>query len=155
MNLGLYLLRVVKYMLRLVVLLSIVFALMIATGTATGNAEELLNQLFMSDRGTMLMIALFAVSLTYPFFGYTRKLINVDMASHREKIVEIMDRTGYSLYKETDGLMIFRVSSLFRRLTMLGDDSIAIESIDKSIQISGIRKDVVVAGYRLGAIVSE
>ena len=155
MNLGLYLLRVIKYLLRLTVLLSIVFILMIVTKSASVDADELLNQLFMSDRGAMLIVALLAVSLSYPFFGYTRKLINVDMPAHREKIIDIMDRTGYALHNEVDGRMIFRVTSLFRRLTMLGDDSIVIESIDKSIQISGIRKDVVVAGYRLGAIVSE
>ena len=55
MNVGVYFLRVFKYLLRMVILLSAVFALMLVTGTSEVSAEVFISNLFDTEKGSILL----------------------------------------------------------------------------------------------------
>ncbi len=149
MNVGVYFLRVFKYLLRMVILLSAVFALMLVTGTSEVSAEVFISNLFDTEKGSILLIALIAVALTYPKFGYVKRTIIIDFTSNRDGILQILNKSGYSLYAEEESKITLRATSPFKRVIMLGDDKMTLNKERNSIIIEGVRKDVAMAEYRL------
>ena len=152
MSVNVYFLRVVKYLLKMVVLLSAVFILMLATGTAEVSPEAFIANLFNSTRGAILLIALLAVALTYPKFGYVKRTITIDYNQYKEEIIAFINKSGYSLYSEKNGEIIFRATSPFKRVIMLGDDKIVLKKEMNSITIEGLRKDIAMTEYRLKSL---
>lgn len=153
MNVRVYFLRVFKYLLKMVILLSAIFALMLATGTSEVGIDEFIANLFSSTKGTILLVALLAVALTYPKFGYAKRTIHVDFSNNRAEIISIIDKSGYSLYSEEGNTITFRATSPFKRVVMLGDDKITLEKSVNSIIIDGLRKDIAMAEYRLKSLI--
>ena len=155
MSVGIYFLRVFKYLLKMAILLGVVFALMTATNASELSIEELKANMFDPTKGSLFMFALLAVALTYPKFGYAKRTIQLDFSSKRDSIISVMEKTGYSLYIEESDKMIFRATSPLKRVIMLGDDKISLYKCDNSIKIDGVRKDISFAEYRLKALIEQ
>ena len=153
MDMKTHIVRAVKYLIWLALLFTLVFALMISTGTSRVGAGEALHELFGSSRG-MLMIATIVV-LALLYFGFTRRSVRADLKADRERILQTLHTSGYSLVAESEGTMIFRASSPLKRALLLWEDRIAVTADGESITLDGIRKEVVRAEFRLKSFLEQ
>lgn len=97
------------------------------------------------------MIATIVVlALLYPRFGFTRRSVRADLKADRERILQTLHTSGYSLVAESEGTMIFRASSPLKRALLLWEDRIAVTADGESITLDGIRK-----GSRAGGVPPE
>lgn len=73
MDMKTHIVRAVKYLIWLALLFTLVFALMISTGTSRVGAGEALHELFGSSRGMLMIATIVVLALLYPRFGFTRR----------------------------------------------------------------------------------
>ncbi|MFI3278855.1 MAG: hypothetical protein SNH28_08825 [Rikenellaceae bacterium] len=148
-----YFVRAFKYLISLcVVYLGIVY-LMAFTGMSHIPPTETLSMLIHSQRGLIMVIAILALSFSYPVFGFMRKEISGNIKLHREQIIGSFSFQGYSLKCEEDGVMIFRVDNFFKRVTFLFEDEVSVSQVGDKLVVEGIRRGVAYVIYRLeGAI---
>lgn len=151
MNIGQYISHAVRFFLKLAVLVIVLYALLFVTGTSNISAESHLNELFHSWRGWGMILVLFIFSALYPTFGFVKRVVEADIVIDREKIVNALHATGYMMRDEVEGeRMTFRADSLFRRITMVGDDKITVTASGPGqVTIAGIRSKAVPAEFRL------
>lgn len=151
-----YLLRVLRYLLRMVLLLGLIFALMLLTKTSEVGAAELWAQMMNTQKGAILIIALVGVALMYPKFGYVERAVMLDMVDNRDTILEVMRKMGYTIVSEKENKMVFQSSGLLKKIMLMGDDKITMNSYTKGVVVlDGVRKDVVVAEFRMNSFVES
>lgn len=156
MSIDVYATRVVRYLVKMVILLSAIFGLMVVTGTSEVSADQFISDLFDSTRGAWLLFTLVAVSLAYPKFGYVKRQVRLNMAENRDGIVAVFEKSGFSFYSEERGVVIFRATTKLKRVLMMWDDKITIDTAESNfISVDGLRKDVVMIEFRLKALVEE
>lgn len=153
MSTGKYISRVVRYLIRMVVLLGLIFALMVYTNTSEVGGAELLSQMFHTQKGVIMLVALFGVALAYPKFGYVTRRVSVDMVVDRDKIIEAMNKMGYMLQSESAQEMLFGSEGIVRKIVNVGNDQIVVRSMGTGvIEIEGLRKWTVLAEFRLNSV---
>ena len=150
MDMKTHIVRAVKYLIWLALLFTLVFALMISTGTSRVGAGEALHELFGSSRGMLMIATIVVLALLYPRFGFTRRSVRADL-----KADQTLHTSGYSLVAESEGTMIFRASSPLKRALLLWEDRIAVTADGESITLDGIRKEVVRAEFRLKSFLEQ
>ena len=155
MDMKTHIVRAVKYLIWLALLFTLVFALMISTGTSRVGAGEALHELFGSSRGMLMIATIVVLALLYPRFGFTRRSVRADLKADRERILQTLHTSGYSLVAESEGTMIFRASSPLKRALLLWEDRIAVTADGESITLDGIRKEVVRAEFRLTSFLEQ
>ena len=133
-----YIVRSLKYLVWLLLLFTLVFTLMLATGTSRADAGRDLAELFGSQRGRLMLAVIVVVAAFYPKVGFARELI-----------LSTFRANGFSLVREQDGTMVFRASSPLKRALLLWEDRIAVTDAGGSVVLDGIRKEVVKAEFRL------
>lgn len=141
-----YLIRSLKYLLWLVILFVAIFTIMSLTGT---SREGALSEIFTTRRGVMMLCMIVVLALLYPRFGFTRRDVRANMPADRDTLIETFRESGFALRDETPGRMVFRAATGFKRLMLLWEDTITVESDDKYIALEGIRKEVVRLEFRL------
>ena len=155
MDMKTHIVRAVKYLIWLALLFTLVFALMISTGTSRVGAGEALHELFGSSRGMLMIATIVVLALLYPRFCFTRRSVRADLKADRERILQTLHTSGYSLVAESEGTMIFRASSPLKRALLLWEDRIAVTADGESITLDGIRKEVVRAEFRLKSFLEQ
>lgn len=155
MDMKTYIVRAAKYLIWLALLFALVFALMVSTGTSRVGAGEALHELFGSSRGMLMIAAIVVLALLYPRFGFTRRSVRADLRADRERILQTLHASGYSLAAESEGEMIFRASSPLKRALLLWEDCITVTADGDSITLDGIRKEVVRAEFRLKSFLEQ
>jgi hypothetical protein len=134
-----------KYLIKLAVLLAAIYGAMYATGTLGITTEELLG-----TKGIVLAVAVVALAMAYPTYGFVRRTVKASMVNNREEILAAFHQNGYSLTSECEDTMTFHASSPLKRLWHLGDDRIVVKAIDESnVELYGIRKEVVQTEFRI------
>ena len=68
-----YLIRSIKYLIWLALLFTLIFVLMIRTNTARAGGEQMLHELFHTQRGWMMIGMLMVLAFLYPRFGFTSR----------------------------------------------------------------------------------
>ena len=106
-----YIVRSLKYLVWLLLLFTLVFTLMLATGTSRADAGRDLAELFGSQRGRLMLAVIVVVAAFYPKFGFARRTVAADFTGDRELILSTFRANGFSLVREQDGTMVFRASS--------------------------------------------
>ena len=155
MDMKTYIVRAAKYLSWLALLFALVFALMVSTGTSRVGAGEALHELFGSSRGMLMIVAIVVLALLYPRFGFTRRSVRADLRADRERILQTLHASGYSLAAESEGEMTFRASSPLKRALLLWEDRITVTADGDSITLDGIRKEVVRAEFRLRSFLEQ
>lgn len=150
-----YLRRSAKYLLWLIFLFALIFALMLSTGTSRVGADRMFDELFGSVRGAVLGAVILLLAALYPKFGFTRRSVRGDMDRDRERILHVFASGGYSLVSEEGRTLVFRVASPVRRLLMQGEDGIVVSGEEDRIMLDGIRKEVVKAEFRLKSFLEQ
>ena len=143
-----YALRALNYFIALVVLCALMMALMIWTGYSALTAEQTVELLF-TDRFLMLGIAIVALSLTYPKFGFITRTTEGNLEKHRQQVLTAFDMSGFKLQREENGVLYFQGNGLLKRLSLLFEDEIRVEQVGDQIRIEGIRRGVARTLYRL------
>lgn len=151
MKKGQYIRRAAGYFIKLIVLVAVLYLLLFVTGTARVSADYFVRELFMTQRGLMLIGALAVLSACYPMFGYVTRWMPVDLKEDRMRIISAFHADGYVLEKEQEGeSMTFRAGGLFRRIWLTFDDRIKVRACgDGCVEIEGLRKEVVTAQFRI------
>lgn len=126
MPVGKYISRSVKYLIKLVILLALLFALMILSETSTLNPENFMDSFFGSLKGQLLMIVLVLWSAFYPKVEFVSRHMNSDLAENRDAIVRAFAAGGMIPGGEERGKMVFRGQSMARRLWFLWDDAVTV-----------------------------
>ena len=95
-----YLRRSAKYLLWLIFLFALIFALMLSTGTSRVGADRMLGELFGSVRGAVMGAVVLLLAALYPKFGFTRRSVRGDLERDRERILHVFASGGYSLVSD-------------------------------------------------------
>lgn len=148
-----HIVRSLKYMVKLIVLIAIIFAAMMLTKTTYLDTGTMLAELFLSTRGALLLAALLVVAGTYPLFGFVKRDIPGDLEGNADTVVNTMAISGYTLTANDGGVMVFRAASPLKRFLKLWDDEIRISGDGRHITIEGDRKEAVKAEYRLRSFI--
>ena len=143
-----YLIRSIKYLIWLALLFTLIFVLMIRTNTARAGGEQMLHELFHTQRGWMMIGMLMVLAFLYPRFGFTSRSLKGSVATNRDDILRVAHRGGFSLVSETPGQLVFRASSPAKKALLLWEDTITVTQQGDQLVID-IRKEVVRMEFRL------
>jgi hypothetical protein len=155
-----YFFRAVKYLVKIVVLLALIFFVMQRTGTT--NIESVGNGGFMgfwesffaAARGQVFAVALLVWCAVYPAVEFRRRHLFYDMHDRKSAIVKAMHAGGMTLVGDGgDSGMVF-VGSLGRRIWWMGDDKVTITpNPSGGLDIEGPRRFVMEAEHRIPSYV--
>ncbi len=141
-----YLIRAGKYFIRLVVLVTVLFGILIASGYTTWETMKLAMQ---TDRFYMLLAAFVVFPMMYPFFGFVRREVRGSLRDHRDVVVKLLEVNGYRLTEEEpDGKMVFRAAAA-KKIVLFGEDAITVSPEPGFIVVEGPRRDVVRVEFRM------
>jgi hypothetical protein len=148
-----YILRALKYILRLFVLLAIVLIAMALTGTLNIEDGRVLEVLFLSNRGLILMALIILLGALYPKMSFMTADVRADMKNDRQTIIDSFAQLGYKLDSESDDTMIFRASKATQRFLMQWDDAVTVKAEEGTyISIEGLKRIVGRIETRLNAM---
>lgn len=145
-----YIIRAAKYLVYFIFLFAIMFSVL---GAIEGNFEKLAIAYF-SSRGLIMLGFIFIFSLTYPFFGFTKKTLTFDASKKVEEVQNVMNMCGYKRAGGTNDAMIFEAATGMKKFQNMWEDTITINTVDELSTITGPRKEIVRANLRFGTYIS-
>jgi hypothetical protein len=156
MNTLKYILRSVKYLVKLLVLLAIVMLLMLYSNTSTLSAENFFTDFF-SRRETWILLAVVVVwCAIYPRVEFVTRIIEGNLHSDKIGIINALRAGGMRLEEENGGRMVFVGEAPLRRLWWLGEDRIVLTQLTGGmIEIEGSRRFAGEAQQRIPAYVER
>ena len=146
---GRYILRAVKYFIKLMILLAIIFALILWSKTTTLSPEGFFTKCFCFLKGQLFSVVIVVWCALYPKIEYVTRRLNIDPEAHRGRIIEAMHAAGFTLSKEQNGEMIFRADSPFRRIMQLWEDEVTLTPDAEGFTLSGTRRNLSEAEHRI------
>ena len=149
-----YILRAVKYLVKLAVLLAVIFWLMQLSGTSSiaveGGIAGFFKNFFATSRGQIFTAALLIWCVVYPAVEFKKRSLLYDISTRREAIIKALAAGRMRLAEDEDGRMVFRGESPARRLWWLGEEAVTItRSPEGGIEIEGPRRFVMEAEHRI------
>ncbi len=149
-----YFLRAVKYLVKIVVLLALIFWLMQLSGTSTiesvGGVGEFLRNFFATSRGQIFAAALLVWCAIYPAVEFRRRNLDYDMDRRREAIIKAFAAGRMRLASDENGRMVFRGESLTRTIWWLGEEAVTVtRSAEGGIDIEGPRRFIMEVEHRI------
>lgn len=143
--------RALRHLLKLVVMMGALIGVMYATKTLAVSPAEILGA-----KGGILIVAMVAISVAFPFYGFSSARVYASMKEHRAEIFQAMEMSGYQQVGETEeGAQIYRAKSLWKRLVNVGDDVLTLTPVGAdAVEISGLRKEVEAVRFRITGLVN-
>ena len=140
-NLGIYLRRVIKYIVFYTVF---ILALLTLVYFTSKNQEITFWELIRPDSQKNLILLIIAFSAVYPFIGFIRKDIPVGRfnAEDKEMVSKIFAEAGFLLASDESGIMVFRAARWDMRLFRVYEDKITLDYNENPLLIDGMRRDV-------------
>ena len=129
MTAGKYILRAVKYLVKLLILFAILFALMMWSETSTlsfDNVDAFFASYFGTVKGWLFTAVVIIWSAVYPKVEFVTRRAGYDMREGRDVIIKVFDLGKMVLADETEDRMVFHGESIGRRLWFLWDDSVTV-----------------------------
>ena len=137
-----YFIRAVKYFFYFAFLTTVIVLVLVATGLASGD----INELFEGGYNALWKMAIFfaIVGAVYPKLGFiSRKMyVSKDKDQIRAEVVEYMSERMYGFESETDDSITFRYRGALGRLTRMYEDRIVLTRTEDGYTMEGLRKDV-------------
>jgi len=137
-----YLLRSLKYFLKLTVILVLILAVLATAKMVPSKIDEM----FVNGYDSLWQIALIiaGLSLLYPRFGYGRRsaFIPGEPGEVRSKVVKAMAQRGFIPEDGTSDPMVFRSNSTYMRILRLGEDAVTLEKTATGYDVEGKVKDI-------------
>jgi hypothetical protein len=154
-----YLIRAVKYFVKLALLLALVFTLMQISGTSnletSGGIAGFFASFFATARGQIFAVALVVWCIAYPAVEFKKRHLNFNVATRRGAIIKALGAGGMRLAEESllaGGAvrMVFRGESPLRRIWWMGDEAVTVtENLSGGLDIEGPRRFVMEAEHRI------
>ena len=137
-----YFIRAVKYFFYFAFLTTVIVLVLVATGLASGD----INELFEGGYNALWKMATFfaIVGAVYPKLGFiSRKMyVSKDKDQIRAEVVEYMSERMYGFESETPDSITFRYRGALGRLTRMYEDRIVLTRTEDGYTMEGLRKDV-------------
>jgi hypothetical protein len=141
MNIGKYILRAVKYLVKLVVLLAIILALMLYSKTSTLSVDNFIADFFARAQTWILLVAVVVWSAVYPRVEYVKRTVEGNLHADKIGIINALRAGGMRLAEESEERMVFVGEAPLRRLLWLGEDRITLTQLPgRMIEIDGARR---------------
>lgn len=145
-----YVIRAAKYVVYLVVLFFVIFFVM----DLINDKQVPFWVMFSGSRGLVFSGIVIVFALIYPFFGFVKKTLTFDASSKVEEVVNVMNTCGFATAEaSTPELQKFRARSTSKKVSMMWEDEVIIETIDGLSTIRGSRREVVKAAFRFGTFI--
>lgn len=146
-----YPIRAAKYAVYLILLFFVLLGILQLVGSSTSLTVLWAQPM----RGMMLLGAVVVFALLYPFFGFTKKRLTFDASQRREDVDRVMAMCGF---KPAEGAtpehLVFEAMAMSKRVTMMFEDKIEINTTDGVSYMEGNRKEVVRAYFRMGTYIA-
>lgn len=137
-----YFIRAVKYFFYFAFLTTAIVLILVATGMASSD----INELFEGGYNALWKMAIFfaVVGAVYPKLGFISRKIYVQKSKNeiRDAAVEYMSERSYGFESETPDSMTFRYRGAIGRLTRMYEDRIILTRTEDGYIMEGLRKDV-------------
>ena len=137
-----YFIRAVKYFFYFAFLTTAIVLVLVATGMASGD----INELFEGGYNALWKMAIFfaIVGAVYPKLGFISRKIYVQKSKDeiRDAAVEYMSERSYGFESETSDSITFRYRGTLGRLTRMYEDRIVLTRTEDGYIMEGLRKDV-------------
>ena len=137
-----YFIRAVKYFFYFAFLTTAIVLVLVATGMASSNIDEL----FEGGYNALWKMAIFfaVVGAVYPKLGFISRKIYIQKGKDeiRDAAVEYMSERSYGFESETPDSMTFRYRGTIGRLTRMYEDRIILTRTEDGYIMEGLRKDV-------------
>lgn len=137
-----YFIRAVKYFFYFAFLTTAIVLVLVATGMASSD----INELFEGGYNALWKMAIFfaIVGAVYPKLGFISRKIYVQKSKDeiRDAAVEYMSERSYGFESETPDSMTFRYRGTIGRLTRMYEDRIILTRTEDGYIMEGLRKDV-------------
>lgn len=138
-----YLIRSLKYFLRLCIICLVIVVVMIITEMSNLTAQGVIYVLTSTSKGLLLVGVTIFASAIYPLLGFRTRSIRYSIEKNRVQIVNAFLSEGFTIKSESkNSEMIFQAKSPMRRLTLMYEDQIKVTQINDNIEISGVGKVV-------------
>lgn len=145
-----YILRAVKYLIRLTLLFAVLFGVMLATNTTTLSAENFFADFFGQTKGQIFTAIVLIWCAFYPRVEFIAMPVGIRLGDHRANIVEAMQSLGMTLVEEGDDKMVFRSASPLSRAWQMWEDAVEVRtSANGGIEVAGSRKNVSNALFKI------
>lgn len=148
-----YIIRAVKYLVKLALLLAFIFMLMRWSGTSNiasdGGIVDFFAKFIDTERGKIFVVALVIWAAIYPAVEFKKRQLSYDLRARKNAIIKALNAGGMTLAQGDDNRMVF-VGSLLRRIWWLGEDTVTVVSNPSGgIDIEGPRRFVMEAQHRI------
>ncbi len=152
-NISRYVGRALRHLLKLVVMVAVLIGVMAVTKTLATSPSEMLS----SGKGVILVAFMVAISLAFPFYGFSNVRVQVKMKEQEGLILQALEMCGYQLvHKSEDGVQTYRTKSIVKHITSVGDDVLTIRVVgDDAIEIAGMRKSVEALRWRIVGLLNN
>ena len=137
-----YFIRAVKYFFYFAFLTTAIVLVLVATGMASSD----INELFEGGYNALWKMAIFfaIVGAVYPKLGFISRKMYIQKGKDeiRDATVEYMSERSYGFESETPDSMTFRYRGTIGRLTRMYEDRIILTRTEDGYIMEGLRKDV-------------
>ncbi len=124
------------------------------TGLMRLTPQETFMALVSSSRGIVMIVAILALSFSYPVFGFMRQEVSGDIKKHRDQIIAAFAANAFKLESESDGEMVFGCDNFIKKITFLYEDRVTVTQVGDKLVLEGIRRAVPYIIYRLEGAIS-
>ncbi len=149
-----YFVRALKYLVSLCVLYVAIIYAMWYMNLSIMSPLDTFEVLMSSSRGVIMIIAILALSFSYPVFGFMRQEVAGDIVANKEQIVAAFAANGFRLVSSEQGVMTFACDNLMKRISFLFEDKITVTQVGDKLVVEGIRRAVSYIVYRLEGMIS-
>lgn len=151
-----YIVRSLKYLVKLVVLLAVLLAIMLYSETSTLSVDNFFADFFSRWESWMLLAAVVVWSGFYPRVEFVRRSVGGNLREDKIGIINAMRAGKMMLADEKEGVMVFHSETPLRRLWWVWEDTVTLtQGPDGEILIDGPRRFVTEAQQRIPGYVER
>ena len=145
-----YTIRAVKYFIKLMILLSAIFGLMVLSGTTVFSADNFWAEFFSTTRGKIFSAVILIWCALYPKVEYISRFIpDVSVGGNRPQIIKAFEAAGMRLESRTDTQLVFRASTAVRRAAQMWEDAVKVNAAEGGIVLEGNRRAIAATEFRI------
>lgn len=151
-----YVVRSLKYLVKLLILLTLLMVLMLYSNTSTLSFDNFFADFFSRPQTWLLLAVVVVWSAFYPRVEFVKRAAQATLRTDKIGIIDAMRAGGMTLEEETEDRMVFRGEAPFRRLWWLWEDRVTLTQLtDGMVDIEGPRRFVTEAQQRIPGYIEK
>lgn len=137
-----YLSRALHFFIKIVVVISLAFAVMYFMGWLDVEEGQFWNMMFNTPKGWIVISAIVLISAIYPVLSFSTVSVRGEFDNERKIMDHVLTQIGYKQVYEDNDRAEYRVTSLWKKLFNQFDDRIVVSRNGSYITVSGLKKEV-------------